>query len=95
MYPNELALDGPFFAKLRAAFSAAGQGGPQAFYCNFALGAGYLSRKGIEAVMLGPGEVNQFHANEEQVLVSDLIGMANVYYQLIGQCVGPLRHRED
>jgi acetylornithine deacetylase len=95
MHPNELALDGPFFAKLRAAFSAAGQGEPQAFHCNFALDAGYLSRKGIEAVMLGPGEVNQFHSNEEQVLVSDLVDMANVYYQLIGQCVGPLRHHED
>jgi acetylornithine deacetylase len=94
MYPNELALDGSFFAKLRAAFSAAGLGEPQAFHCNFALDAGYLSRKGIEAVMLGPGEVNQFHSSEEQVLVSDLVGMANVYYQLIGQCVGPLRHGE-
>jgi acetylornithine deacetylase len=95
MYPNELALDGPFFGKLRAAFSAAGLGEPQAFHCNFALDAGYLSRKGIEAVMLGPGEVDQFHSSEEQVLVSDLVGMANVYYQLIGQCVGPLRRRED
>lgn len=95
MYPNELALNGPFFAKLRAAFSAAGQGEPQAFHCNFALDAGYLSRMGIEAVMLGPGEVDQFHSSEEQVLVSDLVGMANVYYQLIGQCIGPIRHHDN
>lgn len=94
MYPNELALDGPFFAKLRAAFSAAGQGEPQSFHCNFALDAGYLSRKGIEAVMLGPGEISQFHSDEEQVLVSDLVAMAKVYDQIIGQCVGPLRQRE-
>jgi len=91
MYPNELALDGPFFAKLRAAFGAAGQGEPKTFACNFALDAGYFSRSGIEAVMLGPGEVDQFHSSEEQVLVSDLIAMANVYYQLIRRCVGPDR----
>jgi acetylornithine deacetylase len=89
MYPNELALDGPFFAKLRAAFAAAGQGEPRTFHCNFALDAGYFSRKGIEAVMLGPGEVDQFHSSEEQVLVSDLVGMANAYYQVIRHCVGP------
>jgi acetylornithine deacetylase/succinyl-diaminopimelate desuccinylase-like protein len=94
MYPNELALDGPFFAQLRSAFAAAGQGEPRSFPCSFALDAGYLSRNGIEAVMLGPGEVDQFHSNEEQVLVSDLVGMANVYYQLVGQCVGPVRRHE-
>lgn len=95
MYPNEVALDGPFFTKLRAAFSAAGEDEPQAFHCNFALDAGYLSREGTEAVMLGPGEVNQFHSSEEQVLVADLVGMANVYYQLIKQCVGPLRDSKN
>jgi acetylornithine deacetylase len=39
--------------------------------------------------MLGPGEVDQFHSNEEQVLVADLVHMANVYYQLIRCSVGP------
>jgi len=89
MYPNELSLKGPFFAKLTAAFDAAGQGKPETFACNFALDAGYFSRKGIEAIMLGPGEVDQFHSSEEQVLISDLVAMANVYYQLIRHCVGP------
>jgi acetylornithine deacetylase/succinyl-diaminopimelate desuccinylase-like protein len=88
MYPNELSLDGPFFAKLRAAFDAAGQGEPETFACNFALDAGYFSRRDIEAIMLGPGEVDHFHSSEEQVLVSDLVAMANVYYQLIRRCVG-------
>jgi acetylornithine deacetylase len=39
--------------------------------------------------MLGPGEVDQFHSNEELVLVSDLVGMANVYYRMIEQCLAP------
>jgi acetylornithine deacetylase/succinyl-diaminopimelate desuccinylase-like protein len=89
MFPNELALDGPLFKKLHTAFSRAGQRELASFHCNFALDAGYFSRNGIEAVMLGPGEVDQFHSNEEQVLVADLVHMANVYYQLIRCSVGP------
>ena len=91
MYPNELALDGVFYGKLRSAFMAANLGEPEPFHCNFALDAGYFSRNGIEAVMLGPGEIRQFHSSEEHVLISDLVGMANVYYQLIRQSVGPAR----
>jgi acetylornithine deacetylase len=89
MYPNEIALDGPLFSHLRAAFAGAGLGAPQPLYCNFALDAGYFGRKGIEAVMLGPGEVDQFHSSEENVLVSDLIGMARVYDRMIEQCLAP------
>ena len=89
MYPNEISLDGPLFSRLRAAFASAGQGIPQPFYCNFALDAGYFAQKGIEAVMLGPGDVDQFHSNEEYVLVSDLVRMANVYHRMIEQCLAP------
>lgn len=87
MYPNEIATDGKLFAGLERAFAKAGQGTPEAFHCSFALDAGYLGRKGVEAVMLGPGEVDQFHSNEEHVLVSDLASMANVYYRLIEECL--------
>jgi acetylornithine deacetylase len=90
MYPNEIALDGRLFAKLRGAFARAGQGAPEPFYCNFALDAGYFGRKGIEAVMLGPGNVDQFHSGEEQVLVSDLVAMANIYFGLIEECLSPM-----
>ena len=89
MYPNEIAKDGPFMTKLRAAFAEAGQPPPEDFYCNFALDAGYLARLGVEAVMLGPGEVDQFHSNEESVLISDLTRMGHVYYRIIEQCLAP------
>lgn len=89
MYPNEIRLGGALFTHLRTAFARAGQGEPQPFYCNFALDAGYFARKGIEAVMLGPGEVDQFHSSEEHVLIADLVGMANVYYRMIEQCLAP------
>jgi len=89
MYPNEVSNDGPLMTKLRAAFADAGQPPPELFYCNFALDAGYLARLGIEAVMLGPGEVDQFHSNEESVLISDLTKMGHVYYRIIEQCLAP------
>lgn len=87
MYPNELALDAPFYSKLRSAFERAGHLKCEHFYCNFALDAGYFSRRGIESVMLGPGEVDQFHSSEEHVLVSDLLAMSDVYYELIRACL--------
>jgi acetylornithine deacetylase len=87
MYPNELALDGPFYSKLATAFERAGHMKCEHFYCNFALDAGYFSRRGIESVMLGPGEVDQFHSSEEHVLVSDLVAMSDVYCELIETCL--------
>ena len=71
----------------RSAFERAGHGKCEPFYCNFALDAGYFSRRGIEAVMLGPGEVDQFHSSEEHVLVSDLVAMSEVYCELIHACL--------
>lgn len=87
MYPNELSLESAFFSKLTSAFQTGVGVAPETFHCNFALDAGYFCRKGIPAVMLGPGEVDQFHSNEEHVLVSDLVNMSKVYYSLIEQCL--------
>lgn len=87
MYPNEIALDGVFYSKLRQAFASAELGEPESFHCNFALDAGFFCQRGIEAVMFGPGEVDQFHSSEENVLVSDLVGAAKVYYGLIQACL--------
>jgi acetylornithine deacetylase len=88
MHANEVPVEGRFMRKICAAFASTGQPNPEYFYCNFALDAGYLARAGIEAVMLGPGEVDQFHSSEENVLISDLVAMSNVYYGIIDQCLG-------
>ena len=88
MYPNELDENGPFFSKLGAAFDRSGYRSAEGFACNFALDAGFFSREGAEAVMLGPGEVAQFHSDEENVLIEDLVGIARVYYELMRECVG-------
>jgi len=87
MYPNEIATGGPLFRKLHAAFGNAGKGSPEPLYCNFALDAGFFGRQGIEAVMLGAGEVEQFHSNEEHVLVEDFLAMTEIYYQLMKGCL--------
>lgn len=83
MYPNLISTDGPFFQHLAAAFEKAGAGAAEPFPCSFALDAGYFGRTGTEAVMLGPGNIDQFHSNEEKVLVSDLVTMSRVYRNLI------------
>jgi acetylornithine deacetylase len=87
MYPNEISPESALMRRLRSAFAAAGQADPEQFYCNFALDAGYLARSDIQAVMLGPGEVDQFHSSEESVLISDMSAMSNVYYRMIEQCL--------
>jgi acetylornithine deacetylase len=85
MYPNEVADDGPLMTLLRAAYADAGLGAAEKVVCNFALDAGYFGHRGIEAVMLGPGEIDQFHSEEEHVQVSDMLDMARVYHALIAQ----------
>ncbi|MBV6272102.1 M20/M25/M40 family metallo-hydrolase [Alcaligenaceae bacterium CGII-47] len=87
MYPNELGLNSAFYSKIDAAFKAATGKAPENIYCNFALDAGYFCRQNIQAVMMGPGEVDQFHSSEEHVLVADLVGMSNTYYSLINLCL--------
>lgn len=87
MYPNEIATDGPFYRMLAEAFAEAGLDMPDPLHCDFALDAGYLARQGTEAVMLGPGDIDQFHSDEESVLVADLVGTANVYRRLIDRAL--------
>src|SRR5262249_32992927 len=87
MYPNEVSVDGPFYATLAAAFDRAALGPAKPWYCNFALDAGFFGRKGIEAVMLGPGDVEQFHSNDEYVPVADVVALARAYRSLIDCCL--------
>jgi acetylornithine deacetylase len=87
MYPNEVSIDGPFYASLAAAFDRAALGPANPWYCNFALDAGFFGRKGIEAVMLGPGDVEQFHSNDEYAHVVDIVALARAYRSLIDCCL--------
>ena len=90
MYPNEVVDDGRLMILLRSAYADAGLGEAEKVICNFALDAGYFGQCGIEAVMLGPGEIDQFHSEEEHVQVSDMLGMARVYHALIARAFGEI-----
>lgn len=83
MHPNEADADGPLMTLLGRAWADAGLGRPETVACSFALDAGYFSRLGIESIMLGPGEIAQFHSDEEHVAVSDMVAMARAYAALI------------
>ena len=87
MFPNEIATDGPLYRHLTDAYARAGLGTPTPFHCNFALDAGFFARHGVEAVMLGPGAVDQFHSDEEYVAIADVTRMAAVYHRLIESCL--------
>ena len=83
MYPNEVANDGPLIKLLDLSYQDAGFSGAERIDCSFALDAGYFGHLGREAVMLGPGEIDQFHSDEESVLVSDMVNMSKIYRALI------------
>ena len=83
MYPNEIKIDGPLMGGLNAAFRRAGHEKANCVDCDFALDAGYFGHLGSEAVMLGAGEINQFHSDNECVLTEDLVSMSKIYFYLI------------
>ena len=83
MYPNEIKIDGPLMGGLNAAFRRAGYEKANCVDCDFALDAGYFGHLGSEAVMLGAGEINQFHSDNECVLTEDLVSMSKIYFYLI------------
>ena len=60
MYPNEVADDGPLIKLLDLSYQDAGFSGAERIDCSFALDAGYFGHLGMEAVMLGPGEIDNF-----------------------------------
>lgn len=83
MYPCALDPDAPIVTAAQRGCAAAGLEPPELFFSNVALDAGYLQRQGSAAVMWGPGRMEQFHSNEEIVLVDELIRGARAYHGLI------------
>lgn len=87
MYPCEIAADGPLVTAIEAGCSAQGVARPGHFYSNGALDAGYMTLNGCETAMWGPGPMDDWHSDEESVLVRDLVDGAKAYYGLIRACL--------
>jgi acetylornithine deacetylase/succinyl-diaminopimelate desuccinylase-like protein len=56
---------------------------PPTFYSHGALDAGYFCAKGAEATMWGPGDMDQWHSEDERISVDELQCGAQGYFGLI------------
>lgn len=79
MYGSEVEPKGPLLTAIAAALAGQGLAKPETFYSPSSLDAGYLVQNGIEAVKWGPGSPDQFHTDEEQVSVADVVRMFESY----------------
>lgn len=87
MYPCAIAADGAFMRHARAGHAAYGLPAPATYWSHAALDAGYFQTQGCEASMWGPGRIEQFHADEEMVLVEELVAGAKAYLGFLESAV--------
>jgi acetylornithine deacetylase len=84
MYPCEISQNGPLFQAILAARKLLGKTtAPETLYSHGALDAGYLLKHGCDTTMWGPGRMEQFHADAEHLLVTELVRGAEDYLALI------------
>ena len=83
MFPAELAAHGPLFASIKRAHHAAGLPVPVTFFSHGSLDAGLFTREGIEATMWGPGDMDQWHSDNEYILVPELVSGAHAYHAFL------------
>ena len=83
MYPAEIAADGDLMRAITAGCRRRKMAEPKTFYCHGALDAGYLRVNGCEATMWGPGDMSQWHSDDERIAVRDLVDGAYGYLGLI------------
>ena len=80
MYPSELATDSRLVECIMKGYRDANLPPPPFFYSHGSLDAGLFTKEGIEATMWGPGQMGQWHSDDEYILVSDLCRGADAYY---------------
>lgn len=79
MFPSEIAPDAALVDSIRRGHRNAGLAAPSIFYSHGSLDAGLFWKEGIEATMWGPGAMDQWHSDNEYVLISDLMNGARAY----------------
>ena len=87
MYACEIEQDGPLLKAIGASRKWLDRSAPEVFYSHAALDAGLLVKRGCDAAMWGPGRTAQFHSNDEQLLISELVRGAEDYLALIADTV--------
>jgi len=83
MHPAELSPQGPLFGAIRRGCEQMALPAPPTFYSHGALDAGYFCAKGAEATMWGPGDMDQWHSEDERISVDELQSGARAYLGLI------------
>jgi di/tripeptidase len=83
MYPCEISQSGVLFEAITQSLRRAGREAPGILYSHGALDAGFLGVNGCDAAMWGPGRMEQFHSDDEMLLVSELEASAADYLGLI------------
>ncbi|HZQ75670.1 MAG TPA: M20/M25/M40 family metallo-hydrolase [Burkholderiales bacterium] len=83
MLPHQLAREAPLVGLIAEAHRRAALEAPRLFYSAAALDAGFLTARGAEATMWGPGAMEQFHSSEEFVRLRDVLDVARAYRELI------------
>jgi len=83
MYGSEVDPKGVLLTAIEMALAGEGLPKAETFYSPSSLDAGYLVVNGIEAVKWGPGSPDQFHTDEEQVAVADVVRMFKSYRAVV------------
>ena len=79
MYPSEVAEDAPLAAAAARACREITKIKAEVFYSPAALDAGFFNRRGIEAIMFGPGDLRFAHTDQEAVPLQEVRDAARIY----------------
>src|SRR5262245_53351533 len=83
MHPAELPEQRPLASAIRKGCEGEKLPSPATFYSHGALDAGYFCAKGAEATMWGPGDMDQWHSEDERISIDELQSGARGYFGLI------------
>jgi acetylornithine deacetylase len=88
MHPAEINIDGDLARAVNEGCRRMNLSPPPTFHSHGALDAGYFCAKGGESAMWGPGDMDQWHSDDERIAVSDLVDGAASYLGLIEAYLG-------
>jgi acetylornithine deacetylase len=85
MYPSAVAAEAPVVRLLEDAAAELGTLPPGHLWSHGAIDAGYFNQQAIPAVMLGPGDPEMFHTDDESVALADVAFAARLYAAAAGK----------